>query len=243
MGMSSSAFWFHIRLTGEDTAGQDLVLSLDSPALDRIEFYFVRDDQLIQKSVLGDSIPTSQQSYPYRIPIVPFEQAPQGSETQVYIRVTSSSGIEIPLTLTTMGLLAVDQQGPLVILGAFFAFLFLCFAASAILYFYLSHRQFLAYALFFGGMIVYFLTTTGMGRVWFWGDTAEINTRLSYVATAFIIMSLYLIGQYLRFDHRYRDSVNLILRFLSYAMLPVAVIFLIVPSLRLPRRSCYRSFI
>ena len=97
MGMSSSAFWFHIRLTGEDTAGQDLVLSLDSPALDRIEFYFVRDDQLIQKSVLGDSIPTSQQSYPYRIPIVPFEQAPQGSETQVYIRVTSSSGIEIRL--------------------------------------------------------------------------------------------------------------------------------------------------
>ena len=109
MGMSSSAFWFHIRLTGEDTAGQDLVLSLDSPTLDRIEFYFVRDGQLIQKSVLGDSIPTSQQSHPYRIPIVPFVLAPQGSETQVYIRVTSSSGIEMPLTLTTMGLLAVAR--------------------------------------------------------------------------------------------------------------------------------------
>ena len=229
MGMSTSAFWFYIRLTGADLDGQNLVLSLDSPTLDRVEFYFVRNGQLIQKSVLGDTIPTSQQTHPYRIPIVPFELVFPGDETRIYFRVTSNAGIEISLTLTTMLQLIQAQQIPLTFFGTFFAFFLLCFGSCAILYYYLRDRQFLAYTLFFAAITVFFLSQTGMGRIWFWGDTVETNTRLSYISSAFLIMSFCLIGQCLRFDNPYRDSVNLILRFLTYAMLPVAGYFLIVP--------------
>jgi signal transduction histidine kinase len=93
----------------------------------------------------------------------------------------------------------------------------------------LRDRQYLAYALFFGAIIVQFLSGTGMGRIWFWGESTEINTRLLFISTAFLVMSFCLIGQSLRFEHRYRASVNLVLRFLSIAMLPVAFYFLLLP--------------
>lgn len=226
LGMSTSAFWFYILLTGE---GQDVVLSLDSPTIDRVEFYFVRNSEVVASSVVGDTIPASQLTHHYRIPIVPFELAPQGEATQVYFRVTSTGGIEIPITLSTMPLFSQAQQVPLTLIGAFFTFLGLSFSICALLYFYLRDRHYLAYALFFGAIIVQFLSGTGMGRIWFWGETTETNTRLLYISTAFLIMSFCLIGQSLRFEHRYRTSVNLILRFLSFAMLPVSFFFLLLP--------------
>jgi hypothetical protein len=115
LGMSTSAFWFYILLTG---AGQDVVLSLDPPSLDRVEFYFVRNSEVVASTVVGDTILASQLTHHYRIPVVPFELASPGVDTRVYFRATSTTGIEIPITLSTMPLFSQAQQTPLALIGA-----------------------------------------------------------------------------------------------------------------------------
>jgi len=229
MGMSKSAHWFSIVLSGENMMDEDLVLSLDTPTVDRIEFYFVNGDEVVRTSVAGDTIPLSQLDYPYRIPVIPFEIAAQGQYTKIIFRATSSVGVEIPLTLTTVSLLAESQQSVLVFDGALLVMFLFCFGISVVLFVYTRDSLFLGVTLFFGGASIFLLTQTGLGRIWFWPESIDANTRISLVSATALVASLCLIGRSLHFENRYRDSANIVLRFLTYAMIPLSLYYIIIP--------------
>jgi len=229
MGISSSAFWFLIELTSRESIEPELVLTTDVPVVDRFEFYFVVDGQVIKQAVAGDTVPFSAIEYPFRIPVVPFNLAPVGETTAVYIRAISTSGLEMPLTLSTVGMLATEQQGQLTFFGAFFTFFFISFCLCAFYYFNMQDSEFLGYTLFFASALPFFLTQTGMGRVWLWGEYGSANNRIGYLSATGLIVAMCKLGQALSVKTRFRDSIVLVLRYISYLMIPAAVFFLFTP--------------
>jgi signal transduction histidine kinase len=229
LGMSKSAHWFCIVLSGENMLDEDLVLALNASVLDRVDFYFVEDEQIVRTFTVGDTIPLSQLDFPYRFPIVPFEIAAEGQQSKIIFRAASSAGVEIPLTLTTASLLAESQVGPLVFDGALLIMFLFCFGVSVILYSYTRDFLFFGVALFFGAGTIFLLTQNGLGRVWFWPESVDANTRISLVSATGLTASLCLIGRALQFENRYRDSINIVLRFLSYSMIPFGLYYLIIP--------------
>ena len=164
LGMSASAHWFSIVFTGDQVPEDELLLSLASPTLDRAEFYFVQNKQIVKQAVSGDTIPFSDLEFPYRYPIVPF-QLSNADQTTVYIRVQSISGVEMQLGLTTAVLLISEQQADFVFFGAFYTFFILSFCFCAIIYYAWRESQFRGYTLFFGASIVFFLAENGTGRL------------------------------------------------------------------------------
>ena len=56
LGISESAFWFNLVVTSEDLAGENLILVLEGPTLDRIDFYIVHDEQIVWQETLGDTV-------------------------------------------------------------------------------------------------------------------------------------------------------------------------------------------
>ena len=229
LGISGSAHWFHITLTGEEMLEEDLVLMLDTPALDRAEFYFIQRGQVVRKTVVGTTIPLSAQDYPFRIPVVPFRLNALDEETQIYIRATSALGVEMPLTVTTIGQLALDQQSTIPIFGGILALFTLCFFTCCTLYYFMQEKSFLAYTLFFGGALLLFMALTGLGRIWFWGESPEANSRIVLFSGCILLASLCLIGQCITLDSRHRDSINIVLKFLMYAMVPLSLYYLVIP--------------
>jgi signal transduction histidine kinase len=229
MGMSKSAHWFYIVLSGEKMLNEDLVLALDTVVMDRVEFYFVDGDTVIRTSLVGDTIPLSQLDYPYRFPVVPFEIAEEGQYSKIIFRAVSSVGVEIPLTLTTVSLLAESQQSVLVFNGALLVMFLFCFGITVILFSYTRDSLFFGVALFFGAGTIFMLTQTGIGRIWFWPESIGANTRISLISATGMIASLCLTGRALQFENRYRDSVNIVLRFLTYSMIPFCLYYLIIP--------------
>lgn len=229
LGISDSAHWFRIILSGDNMAEEDLVLTMETPVLDRAEFYIVQDNGAIRLAITGDTIPLSQLDYAFRIPVVPFHLNTLQPETRIFLRATSAVGVEIPLMLTTVGQLAAEQQATLPFLGGLLALIGFCFFACAILFFFMQEKSFLAYTLFFGGALLFFLTQTGLGRVWIWGESSEANSRISLIAGCILLASLCLIGQCIALNSRYRDSINIVLKFLMYAMAPLALYYLIIP--------------
>jgi signal transduction histidine kinase len=229
MGMSKSAHWFCIVLSGEKMLDEDLVLALDTAVMDRVEFYFVDGDTVTRTSLVGDTIPLSQLDYPYRFPVVPFEIAEEGQYNKIIFRAVSSVGVEIPLTLTTVSLLAESQQSVLVFNGALLVMFLFCFGIAVILFSYTRDSLFFGVALFFGAGTLFMLTQTGIGRIWFWPESIGANTRISLISATGMVASLCLIGRALQFENRYRDSINLVLRFLTYSMIPLILYYLIIP--------------
>ena len=229
LGISNSAHWFGIILTGENMLEEDLVLTLNTPVLDRAEFYFIQNNQIIRRSVVGDSIPLAELDYPYRIPVVPFHLNALEVETRIFMRATSAVGVEIPLTLTTLGQFTAEQQSTMPFLGGLLSLFSLCFLFSGILYYFMRDTPFLAYTMFFGGAVIFFLTQTGLGRIWIWGENGEANSRISMLSGCLLLASFCLIGQGITLQSRYRDSINIVLKFLTYAMAPAALYFLIIP--------------
>ena len=229
MGMSESAHWFSIVLSGENMLGEDLVLALDTVILDRVEFYFVDGGTVVRTSVAGDTVPLSQLDYPYRFPIVPLEIPGEGQRTKIIFRAVSSVGVEIPLTLTTVSLLAESQQSVLVFDGALLVMFLFCFGITVIVFSYTRDPLFLGVSFFFGAGTVFVLTQTGLGRIWFWPESIGSNTRLSLISAIGMMTSLCLIGRVLQFESRYRDSINIVLRFVSYSMIPLVLYYLIIP--------------
>lgn len=229
MGLSKSAHWFSIVISGENMMDEDLVLSLDTPTVNRIEFYFVNGDEVVRTSVTGDTIPLSQLDYPYRIPVIPFEITAQGRCTKIILRATSSVGVEIPLTLTTASLLAESQQSVLVFDGALLMIFLFCFGISVVLFAYTRDTLFLGVTFFFRGTTIFLLTQTGLGRIWFWPGSIDANTRISLVSATALIASLCPIGRSLHFENRYRSSANIVLRFLIYGMISLGLDYIIIP--------------
>lgn len=229
LGLSSSSYWFSLVLTSEDLARESLMLVLEAPTLDLIEFYIAHDDQIVWQEATGDTVSYNDISQPFRVPLLPFDMADAQSETRIFFRVSSQAGIEVPLVLTTAALLAEESQSILAFFGGFFTFFLLCFLLCATLYYVMREKQFIGFTLFFGSLILFFLALTGMGRVWFWGDMPEANNRIAYLAATALIASFSLIGQSLNLVHPVRDQAVVVLRFLALAMIPAAMYFLFIP--------------
>lgn len=229
LGISDSAHWFCLILTGENMLEEDLVLAMQTSALDRTEFYFIQHNQVVRQSIAGDTIPLSQLDYPFRIPVVPFHLNAEETQTRIFIRATSAMGVEIPLTLTTISQFAAEQQTTLPFLGSLLALFTLCFFTCCVLYYFMRDMPFLAYSLFFGGALLFYLAITGLGRVWIWGESVEANSRITLVAGCILLASLCLVGQCITLNSRYRDSINIVLKFLMYAMAPLMLYYLVIP--------------
>jgi len=229
LGLSTSAFWAYLEITTRESINESLVLSVDSSILDRLDFYFVQGDTLVAHETAGDIIPFREMEQPYRIPIVPFSLAPVGETTTVYIRTVSSSGIELPVKLSTMGAVAIQQQGQLAFFGAFFAMFLISFLICTAYYLTMKDREFLGYMWFFAASIPFFLTQTGMGRVWLWGNSETLNNRVAFVAGVGLIVSMSYLGQAMSQKIPYRDQVNVVLRYVSYLMIPAGLYFALAP--------------
>ena len=238
LGISNSTHWFFLTIQprglSETTA---LALTIDSPIIDNIEVFTVQGNQVLSHTRLGDTVPLSQIDLPLRVPAMRLDGFSAVDDLHIYFRVASSSGIEFPLTIVELEQLLVEQQGELAYFGAFFAFLVLCIGLSAVIFWYLRDSLFLAITLFFVFGFAFFLCLTGMGRLWFWGESTELNTRIVFVSGAMLIFSFALIGRKLDLKSRLQDSINLVLRILAFGMLAVAAYFLLIPFEKLSRET------
>lgn len=228
-GMSNSNFWFRTQISGEGLTDQALVLTAATPTIDLLEFYFFGDQGMFHSSRTGDAVRASQLEVRSRYPTVPFEFSTRNSTITLYIKGYSSSGVELPLTLSTPEQAIAAQQSGLLYVGAFFMLMALALTVSLILNYYFRETAFVSYSIFFLACTFFFLTQTGLGKLYLWPESVSLNTRIAYAAGCFLLVSLCLFGQSLQLVHKYRDSICTVLRFLSYTLPVLAGVYLFIP--------------
>ncbi len=237
LGVSDSAHWFKITLSGNQLAGEELAIVADSPSIDQVDAFFFQNGELVKTARVGDTVPFSQLEFPSRTPIIPFRMAEDGTPTELYICVNSGGGIQLPISVSNMSLIALDQQSTLAFFGGIFTFFFICLSACVFLYATLRERLYLGITLLLAGVVVMYLTLSGIGRLWLWGETSEFNTRVGYIGASVLVYGLCVMGRSLKFDFKYAESIAVVLRFVGFLMLPVALYFLLIPFDQIARSN------
>lgn len=234
-GVSDGAHWLHgrLRLDADVPQAGEWALKLDSPQIDRIEVTLIQAGRTLLTATLGDTVPLSRQPLPLHIPAITLPAFDARQPLDIYLRVTSTTSVEIPLSLLRTDTLLLQQRSIGVGYGAFFTFLSLCLLVSVLIQMNLPDRLLQAVSGFLASCVLFFLTLTGMGRLWFWPETETFNTRLVFVSSALLILCFCQVGRALQVQIRYRDSIELVLRVVAIGMLPTAVYYALIPFDRL----------
>lgn len=99
-GYTHSAYWLKISFHNTSNDSLEKFVQLAYPQLDYIDFYLVRNNQLVQHQRTGDSLPFADRPLLHRDFILPMSFPPNDQST-LYIRVATSSAMQLPLEIWT----------------------------------------------------------------------------------------------------------------------------------------------
>ena len=98
LGFTRSPFWFHLQL--QNTAGVPLqrLLEVEYALLDTVDLYVVQSGAELQHSLAGNRVLFATRVIPHRHLLFPLTLEPHAT-VDLYLRVKSSYGMQVPLTL------------------------------------------------------------------------------------------------------------------------------------------------
>lgn len=164
MGFQADPCWFRLRLANRSTAAADLVLVLPYPILDQVELYMPGSGA--GPVLTGDLQPFARRPLDTRYFTFPLTLA-AGQQQDYYLRVASSSSLNVPLVLSDARHYATEHEllewltgiGFGILVGLLLYHLFLWLAAR--------EKVFRFYVLYLGAAFFYLLCMNGIAyRLW-----------------------------------------------------------------------------
>ncbi len=147
-GYTHSAWWLRFSLPGGMPAGEELLLEIAFPSIDRVEFH-LPEPQLDEgprywMHVAGDDYPWAAREVKHRNHVFSFSVPPQPGPHVYYLRLESQSVLTVPLALWRPEAFAERDRDVQLVLGLFYGLavalvlynLMLFFAVRDITYFY-----------------------------------------------------------------------------------------------------------
>lgn len=119
-GMTQDAVWLRVPLHNASDRNAERLVEIDYPYLDDLEFHVPADLPGGPAEVLtGDRRPFAARGFEHRNFVLPVSLGP-GESTEVFIRVRSSTAIQLPVHVRSAGEFAAVEQLRLLLLGSYF---------------------------------------------------------------------------------------------------------------------------
>jgi len=174
-GYSHSTWWLRFALPGGAPAGEDLLLEVAYPSLDRVELY-VPDPQpgaapRYWAHIAGDTLPWAarevrDRNFVFRI------AAPQPPGAHLYyLRVQSNSVLTVPAKLWRPEAFAVQSRNAQLILGLFYGLVLALVLYNLMLFFAVQDRVYLYYVLYAASFGTFLLGYDGLAYQYLWPDS------------------------------------------------------------------------
>ncbi len=168
-GIDSGPIW--LALDVENAAAEPLLrrLTLRTSWLDRVDVYFMHQDQLTAEFHTGDALPFRQR--PVQDRYFKFDHHYSPGRTLALIRIETQDPMLLPLFLST-----VDEDDHYKLLesysyGLLYGGLSLLAFYNFLLFLSLRSRRYLYYSAYLAAFLLMNITYTGHGYRWFWPDS------------------------------------------------------------------------
>lgn len=170
LGFRDEAFWFHGEIENRDHPESTWVFLLEYALLDFVDLYLVDAAGNVQSFSTGDHLPFASRGLPHRHLNFLIE-LPTGDATSFYLRVQSSSSIQVPIKLQTQAALAQASYDGQFGFGLLYGMLIALLLYNLILFVSMRDLTFLYYVLYVGGFALFQFVINGFAFQYLWPES------------------------------------------------------------------------
>ncbi|MGD9952474.1 MAG: 7TM diverse intracellular signaling domain-containing protein [Burkholderiales bacterium] len=172
LGYTRSAWWLRFDLPGGAPAGEELLLEIAYPSVDRLELYLPEappgGETRYWQRVAGDRFAWDAREVKHRNHVFRFAAPqPAGAHTY-YLRAESQSVLTLPLTLWRPEAFAARDRDAQLVLGLFYGLVIALVLYNLMLYFAVRDRVYLYYVMYAAAFGVFLLGYDGLAYQYLW---------------------------------------------------------------------------
>ena len=182
-GFTDTTYWIKIDIAFDSqlTHSTDWIMEISYPLLDDITFYR-QESQGYKKYVAGDTIPFSERAIEYPNPVFHITNEPGESVTH-YLRINSTSSLQIPITIWSSDSFAENTGKKLLVLGAFYGIMFVMILYNFFIFTSTRNDAYLYYILYISCFTLFLASFNGLSFQYLWPD----SPRWGNIAIPFFI--------------------------------------------------------
>lgn len=212
-GFTPSPHWFHINLKNTGNKDSRRLLNIAYPLLDYINFYIVENGVIKRHIQNGDHLPFSERLVKHRQFIFPVVLKPQ-QDTHLYIRIETSSSMQLPLELWDQQAFFERDQINLFGQGLFFGMLAIMGLYNLFMWIGTRDKSYAFYVLYVFGIGLFQLSFHGLAYQLLWPESPLINDRaLGVLIPFFIVFAILFISAFFDLKKRLPFTYQLVLFF------------------------------
>lgn len=176
LGYQDNAYWFRVAVENPQLIAMNNLLEIGYPVLDHVDIYRVSDGQVGQSWSLGDKQPFYARPVQHRNFLVPMSFPPQG-EVTLYLRVKTTSSLQLPMTLWEQETFFALEQPRLLLEGVYYGIILVMVLYNLFVFLAVGERSFLYYVGYITAMPLFLASLHGMAFQYLWPEATWWNDQ------------------------------------------------------------------
>jgi len=191
-GYTRSAWWLRFSLPGGAPPGEELLLEIAFPSIDRIEFYVPEaqpgGETRYWAHVAGDTFPWDAREVRHRNHVFRFPAPATAGEHSYYVRAVSQGVLTMPLSLWRPGAFAEHDRNAQLVLGLFYGLALALVLYNLMLLFAVRDRVYLYYVLYAAAFCTYLVSFDGLAFQYLWPQSVWAANHVLALALSLTLM-------------------------------------------------------
>ncbi|WP_228151113.1 sensor domain-containing diguanylate cyclase [Tamilnaduibacter salinus] len=176
LGYTDQAHWFRFTVRNAGVHPVHSLLEISYPVLDHIEIYLVADDSVRDQLVVGDKQPFYARPVRHRNFVVPLD-VPSEHPTHVYMRVETTSSLQLPMTLWRQEAFYAAEQTNMLFEGAYYGIVLVMILYNLFVFLAVGERSFLYYVGYITAMPLFLASLHGLAFQYLWPEATWWNDQ------------------------------------------------------------------
>ena len=175
-GYRNGAYWLRLSLKNPGALHSQRLMEVAYPVLDWLDIWITGPEGAIHHA-LGDKHPFYERPVFHRHFVVPLSLPPH-STTDLLLRVSTSSSVQVPVTIWTPAAFQEHDQHSNLILGLYFGIMISMLLYNAFLWASLREKTYGYYVGYVTGLVIFQAALNGIAFQYLWPDATHWNDQV-----------------------------------------------------------------
>jgi signal transduction histidine kinase len=203
--------WLTFSITNTSNSFQSVVVELNNPFVDDIQFYNVKNGVVIDSNISGDEHPFNTRSILFRNPIYLLSLAPLDTHTVYFKFNADGRKIHLPIVLKSIPTFIEDTSAKDIQFGLYYGALLVLTIISLYLAYTLRDKVFLYFSIYIFFLLISQLCTSGISFAYLWPNMPYWNNRSITISMALTLLSALVFARSFIATHYIKKWINVAL--------------------------------